>query len=180
MFRHFALAAIAAFGFSTAVLARDLTPEESAALTAKVAAHESLLHAKDAGGVIDDFPPGVLSFIAKMTSMEEPAARQQGIDTMMAAAEGASFDAYDIDLDNASEVYALEDGTEYVLLPTTMIELPGDGTKVKDEVTIAVLVDGAWYLIGFDNPDEAQLLIAAVPAFADPNFLANFNAALAE
>ena len=85
---------------------------------------------------------------------------------------------YDIDYDNAQGPYELSDGTTYVLIPTKMIELPGDGTKLKDEVTVAVLIEEQWYLIGFDDNDEVQLLVAAYPTFGEPDFITNFAAAL--
>jgi hypothetical protein len=179
MFKRLAFAALALIFLSTAVAARALTDEDWSALEELVTAHEAALHTKDAGAVIDVFPPAVLPLIAQMTSMDEAAARQQGIDTMMASAEGASFDAYDIDYDNAHGPYELSDGTTYVLIPTTMIELPGDGSILKNEVTVAVLIEDQWYLMGFDANDEVQLLIAAYPAFGEPDFITNFAAALA-
>jgi hypothetical protein len=138
------------------------------------------MHAKDAGAVIDNFPPAVLPLIAQMTGAAPDVARQQGIDTMMAAADTASFDAFDIDYDNAQGPYELSDGTTYVLVPTKMIDLPGDGTKLKDEVTVAVLIDEQWYLIGFGSNDELQLLVAAYPTFGEPDFITNFAAALVQ
>ena len=67
-----------------------------------------------------------------------------------------------------------------MLIPTKMIELPGDGTELKDEVTVAVLIEEQWYLIGFDDNDEVQLLAAAYPTFAEPDFATNFAAALVQ
>jgi hypothetical protein len=178
MLRPLVLSAFAVAALSGAVSARELTDDDWAALEEVVVAHEAALHAKDAGAVIDAFPPAVLPLIAGMTNTDEATARQQGIEAMMASAAGASFDAFDIDYDNAQGPYELSDGTTYVLLPTTMVELPGDGTVLKDEVTVAVLVDDAWYLIGFDTSEEVQLLIAAYPTFGEPDFITNFAAAL--
>jgi len=179
MFKQLAFAAFAAFALSGVASARELTDEDWAALEELVVAHEAALHAKDAGAVIDVFPPAVLPLIAQMSGgVEVDVARQQGIDMMMAAAEGASFDAFDIDYDNAVGPYELSDGTTYVLLPTKMVDLPGDGTKLKDEVSVAVLVEEKWYLMGFDTGDEVQLLVAAYPAFAEPDFMTNFTAVL--
>ena len=179
MLKPLAFAALALASLGTAAAARDLTDADWVALEEVVVAHEAALHGKDAGAVIDDFPPAVLPLIAQMTNMDEAAARQQGIDTMMKSAEGASFDGYDIDYDNAEGPYELSDGTTYVLLPTKMIELPGDGTVLKDEVTVAVLIEEQWYLMGFAANDEVQLLIAAYPTFGEPDFITNFAAALA-
>jgi hypothetical protein len=67
-----------------------------------------------------------------------------------------------------------------VLIPTKMIDLPGDGTKLKDEVTVAVLIEEQWYLMGFDDNNEVQLLAAAYPTFGEPDFITNFAAALVQ
>lgn len=179
MLKHFAFAAFATAALAGSALARDLTDDDWGALEEVVIAHEEALHTKDAGAVIDAFPPAVLPLIAQMSGgVTNDVARQQGIDAMMAQAEGASFDAYDIDYDNAQGPFELADGTTYVLIPTRMIELPGDGSVLKDEVTVAVLLEEQWYLIGFDTSEEAQLLTAAYPAFAEPDFAANFAAVL--
>ena len=180
MLKRLAFAALALASLSTAASARALTDDDWAALEEVVVAHEAALHSKDAGAVIDIFPPAILPLIAQMSKVDEATARQQGIDVMMQSAEGASFDAYDIDYDNANGPYELSDGTTYVLLPTKMIELPGDGSVLKNEVTVAVLIEDQWYLIGFGGNDEVQLLIAAYPAFGEPDFITNFAAALVQ
>lgn len=179
MLKQLAFAVVAVAALSASAAARDLTDADWAVLEELVIAQEAALHAKDAGAVIDAFPPAILPLIAQMSGgVESGVARQQGIDAMMAQAEGASFDAFDIDYDNAQGPYELSDGTTYVLLPTKMIELPGDGSVLKDEVTVAVLIEDQWYLIGFDTTQELQLLSAAYPAFAEADFTANFTAAL--
>ena len=180
MLKQLAFAAVAFAALSGVTIARELTDDDWAALDEVVVAHEAALHAKDAGAVIDSFPPAVLPLIAQMTSTDEATARQQGIDAMMGSAEGKSFDAYDIDYDNALGPYELTDDTTYVLLPTKMIDLKGDGSTLKDEITVAVLVDEVWYLMGFDTSDEVQLLIAAYPAFGEPDFITNFTAAMVQ
>jgi hypothetical protein len=180
MLKQLAFAALAFASLTSVASARALTDEDWAALEELVIAHEAALHTKDAGAVIDLFPPAVLPLIAQMSGgVTVEVARQQGIDMMMQSAEGASFDAYDIDYDNSQGPYELSDGTTYVLMPTTMIELPGDGSVLKNEVTVAVLIEDQWYLMGFDANDEVQLLIAAYPAFGEPDFITNFAAALA-
>ena len=180
MLKQLAFAAFAFATIATTASARDLTDDDWAALDEVVVAHEDALHNKDAGAVIDIFPPAVLPLIAQMTGVDEATAKQQGIDAMMASAEGKSFDAYDIDYDNAQGPYELSDGTTYVLLPTKMIDIKGADGALKNEVTVAVLIDEQWYLIGFDANDEVQLLIAAYPAFGEPDFITNFAAALVQ
>lgn len=175
------LAAAALFLFATIVpgAARDLTAEESEALEAKVVAHEAALHSKNPAPVLDAYPPGVFAFVAQMMSVDEAELRSQAIATMTEQAEGVSFDAYDIDLEAAPAPYELPDGTTYVLLPTTMLVLPGDGTQTQRQVTVAILIEGEWYLIGFSTPEESQMLSAVYPGFADPAFITNLAAVLA-
>lgn len=181
MLKQFVFAALATTALIAPGFGQELTDDQWAALEELVVAHEAALHAKDAGAVIDVFPPAVLPLIAQMSGgVTLDVARQQGIDAMGAAAANASFDAYDIDYDNALGPYQLADGTVYVLLPTTMIELPGDGSVLKNEVSVAVLIEDQWYLIGFDKSEETQMLTMAYPAFAEPEFAANFAAALGE
>lgn len=179
MIRQLVLAAFAAAALAAPVAARELTDDEWAALEEAVVAEEAALHAKDPGAVIDAFPPAVLPLIAQMSGgVEVDVARQQGIEAMLAQAEGASLEAYDIDYDNAQGPYETADGITYVLLPTTMIELPGDGSKLKPEVTVAILLDDRWYMIGFDKSEETELLTAAYPGFAGEEFAANIAAVL--
>ena len=180
MLKQFVFAAFAALALGSAVSARELTDDDWAVLEEVIVAHEASMHAKDAGAVIDSFPPAILPLIAQMTGVAPDVARQQGIDTMMASAGTASFDGYDIDYDNAQGPYELSDGTTYVLIPTKMIDLPGDGTKLKDEVTVAVLIEEQWYLMGFTDNKEVQLLAAAYPTFGEPDFITNFAAALVQ
>lgn len=178
MFKRLVLAGLAFAALSAPAVARDLTDLEWEGLQGVVLSHEAAVHAKDAGAVIDVMPPAMLPLIATMTGTTPEVARQQGMEQMMAQAEGASFAAYDIDLDSAAGPYELADGTTYVLLPTKMIELPGDGSVLKDQVTVGILIEGEWYLMGFDDADRAAILIAAYPAFGEAAFLENFGALL--
>lgn len=149
--------------------ARDVTPEETAALAARIDAFEAAILAGDAETTFAVLPPLMLPAIA--------AAAGANLDEVIAEARFAMAEtmamltAFTFDMDLAGARYLeLPDGTPYALVPTETYAEAGTVTIRSTTETLAMLDEGLWYLLRVDEAAQVAVLRTTYPLFADVQF----------
>lgn len=158
-----ALAAPAAF-------AREATEAERTALDQRLAAYQTMTQDNDVKGMIDAMPPKIIAEIATMTGTTPDQLRAtmaQQIGQVMAQ---ATIEKAELGVD-AVRYQELPDGTPYALIPTdTIIAMEGAGRIRQTGETLALLDEGAWYLMRVDDAQQLAILRQAYPNFANVEF----------
>ena len=167
--RAFAFMALFILGLTVAQ-ARDVQPDEMAALETRIATFEDAIRANDFEGTIAVVPPPMLEAIAQTAnvSVEE---LKSAIAEQMASMQGSiEFESFGMELDEATEA-ELPDGNPYLLIPTqSVINIPDVGTMTSDTHTLAFQDGGEWYLVRIEDQNQIDILRQVYPGFADVEF----------
>ncbi|MGD9740563.1 MAG: hypothetical protein AB7O56_07190 [Bauldia sp.] len=158
-----ALAAIPLI-FADAASAREVTAAERDALAERVAGFQLAATAGDAEAMVDVLPPLILPAIAEQAGIPLAELRAQlAADELMAMVTEFWFE---VDV-AATRYFDLADGTPYGLIPTeTFVRM--DTTAVRSATeTLAVLLDGEWYLVRIDEEPQVAMLRTVYPLFAE-------------
>ena len=146
-------------------VARDVTAEEREALATTVARFDEATKAMDMTTIIGLLPPTMLNTMATEFGLEVDALSAAMVEQSAAAMEAVTLVSFGMDVAGASFEEA-PDGMPYVLIPTeTVMELGETRIRATSD-TLALLEDGAWYLLRVD-PAQLELLKKAYPNLAD-------------
>jgi len=148
--------------------ARDITPDESQALSAAVDSFNTAMTGNDFGTLAQTIPPKLFSAMAAQNNLDEATLRQALTAQMQETLSQVKIAKFSMDLD-AAEHKEGADGEPFVLIPTvTVIEM--NGSKVEtDSKTLGLLDGGKWYLLRVD-PSQVVLIKQVYPALADVTF----------
>jgi hypothetical protein len=166
------LVALAIAVLPVTALARELTAEETAALTQRVADFDAAMRANDLATVAKAIPPQIITHIATSAGMTDEALLAEMIKQMSAAMANVKIVDFSMDVPNA-EQRELADGTPYVLIPTeTTLDLGADagGKILAKSPTLGLLKDDVWYLRRIADEGQITLLVGAFPEFAGVEF----------
>lgn len=154
----------------TAAHARDVQPNEMAALETRIADFENAIRANDFEGTIAVVPPPMLEAIAQTANVSVDQLKA-AIAEQMASMQGSiEFESFGMALDEATEA-ELPDGNPYLLIPTqSVINIPDVGTMTSDTHTLAFQDAGEWYLVRIEDQNQIDILRQVYPGFADVEF----------
>ncbi|WP_420391581.1 hypothetical protein [Acuticoccus sp.] len=146
--------------------ARDLTSVEEAALVERVDEFNAAIDGRNFETVLSIVPPRIYETIAEQHGIDVATLRAVVVDQMEEIFEEATLEEFDMRVTDA-ERRTLEDGTPYLLLPTTtVVEAEGVGRMRFENATLALLDEGTWYLLRLDDPNQAAILQQTYPGFA--------------
>ncbi|MDO8361048.1 MAG: hypothetical protein Q7T08_13590 [Devosia sp.] len=160
------LMAAAALGDFASAEARELTEAEHAGLAATVDSFNAAMRSSDVERVIATVPPRVMQAMADKFGMPLDQMRAVAIEQTRQTMAGAAIVSFGMDLPNAA--YAeTPDGTPYALIPTeTVMQFGADKMRAAAD-TLALIDEGAWYLLRVSDDAQVEFLKQVYPAFAE-------------
>ncbi len=151
--------------------ADDMPDDVRGVLTAEVANFGQQFNDGNMTAVFDYMPVKVIENLSAQAGLSQDAlfaAMQQEIDSAMSQ---VTIDAFSMDMDTASWQMTPDGSIGYALIPTvTDMTVEGMGRVHATGETLAFAEDDQWYLVRVDDATQAQLLIAAYPAFDGVTF----------
>ncbi len=165
------LVALAALALCLApAWAREVTDAERALLEETVTKFDAAMWAKDLEGMTAALPPKYLEAIAGGAGMTLEDLKKVMLEQMSEAM--AAITLVSATMDTANTKYAEmsdEAGTPYALIPTETVMDAGTGKIRQTGETLAVIEEGAWYLLRVDE-NQVALLKNVYPGLADVQF----------
>ena len=151
-------------------MARDVMPNEQAALEQRIAEFESAIRGNDFESMFSVTPPPIIGFIAEQAKVPEAELRAVMAAQMSEMMQSITFESFGMDMASA-ERGELPDGEPYVMIPTqSVIKIPGTGTMTTNTHTLAFMDGGEWYLVRIEDQNQIDILRRVYPGFADVEF----------
>ncbi|MBE7185644.1 MAG: hypothetical protein INR68_14700 [Methylobacterium mesophilicum] len=155
--------------FATPLAARDLTPEENAALQQTVTRFDRAMRDGDLETIVEVIPPRVLKQIGDRAGLDVASVRAATVQQMRSLMSQVKIESFSLDLPKA-EHKELTDGTPYLLVPTeTVVAAEGTRTKTISD-TLAMLDENKWYLLRVSDANQVGMLRQVYPPFAGVSF----------
>jgi hypothetical protein len=157
--------------FAGPLAAREPSAQERAGIADRIARFDQQVRSGDLAGIVGIMPPTLKRLMA--TKFNVPAA---GIDAAMIAVMTplmATVTVEDFKIDLAQAEYRLTpDGQRfYALIPTQTRMTIQKTTKIETKSrTLALVDEGAWYLVRLDQPQQIGMFKEAFPEFAAVEF----------
>lgn len=163
-----------------AASARPLTDAEAKALGETVLAFDAAMKANDFEGIGRTVPPRVLKHIAGQAGIGVEDLRKAMIRQMAAVMKDVTIASFGMDVAEARH-QELADGSPYVLIPTqTVIDAGAMGRTAVRSDTLALMDEGAWYLLRVSDAAQVAILRQAYPGFAGVEFSGGASKAVEE
>lgn len=163
-----ALLLIAAFATSVAppALARDMTADEKAGLTAAVTDFQNAMSVLDFDRILAVTPPKITQHIAKGAGVSVEELRKMTLEMTKGAMAEVTIEEMAMDMTKATYA-ATSDGTPYALVPTRTVIKVGDTRMQSVTASLALFDEGAWRLIRVDEQQQIDILRQVYPGFKD-------------
>jgi hypothetical protein len=160
------LLAAAALGVVADAQGRELTAAEHTSLAETVAGFDAAMRSSDFERIIATVPPRVMQAMADRFSISVEQLRALAIEETKKTMADAILVSFGMDLPKAS--YAeTPDGTPYSLIPTETVMQFGEGKMRAAAATLALIDEGAWYLLRVSDDAQVEILKQVYPAFAE-------------
>ncbi|MFZ5674534.1 MAG: hypothetical protein ACOZAM_16380 [Pseudomonadota bacterium] len=160
-----AIAALFCFAGAPAVPARDLTDAETTTLGAAVEIYDKAMEGKDVAVLVKAIPPRIIKQMAEHDKASEDDIRKALGDLIGQTLEALPVHSFTLDMARA-EHGQVADGTPYLLIPTeTVMTTGGEGKTLMRSATLALLDDGAWYLVRGSDAQQVASLREAYPEY---------------
>ncbi len=145
--------------------ARDLTDAESAMLTSAVEMYDKAMESKDVPILVRATPPRIVSKMAEQDKASEDDIRKALGDLIAQSFEVLPVHSFTLDMGKAEHGH-VADGTPYLLIPTeTLMSTGGEGKTLMRSATLALLDNGAWYLVRGSDAQQVMALREAYPEY---------------
>ena len=145
--------------------AREVTPDDRAAVAALIADFEEALEIGDFPGLIGFIPPQMISTIAGGAGIPEEDLLEIMIAGMAEAMEAVTFESFGMALDAATEGETAA-GRPYMMIPTTSVMQIEEMGRVTATSTTLALQDGdRWLIARIDNDQQLDVLRRTFPDF---------------
>jgi hypothetical protein len=150
----------------------DAMPDDvRGVLTAQVANFGQQFNDGNMTAIFDYMPVKVIESLSAQAGISQKelfAAMQAEIDSAMSQ---VTIEDFSMDMDAATWTMTPDGSTGYALIPTvTDMTVEGIGRVHATGETLAFAEDDQWYLVRVDDATQAQLLVAAYPAFDGVTF----------
>lgn len=148
--------------------ADPVSPDVASAVQARIDTFNGMVASGDLVGTVEFTPPTLLSHMATSFGTTPKAMRAQMRDALQATQGTVTFDSFSMDL-SAAEQQTTPDGARvYVMIPTESVLSVTGGGKVRSvSQTLALQEEGQWYLISIADANQAAMIQAAYPEFAN-------------
>ncbi|MEQ1952913.1 hypothetical protein [Mesorhizobium sp. CN2-181] len=152
------------------VFARPLTDSEHRQLADTVAAFNAGTRDADYSIVTKTIPPKVVAYLASTAGIEVEALNKLMIEQLTTALAGIKLESFSMDLANALQ-RELPTGEPYVLIPTVTIMDAGETGRFRaTSQTLALLDEGAWYLLRVNDAQQVVIMRQVYPQFIGVEF----------
>ncbi len=170
LFRALLIALSLTFAAAAPVAAQDVSPQDRATVAARFETQKDKVVAGDMSAAMDMLPPGVIEALAARYGVTPQQARDSARQMAAEVMRDVEVVEYRVDIDGA-DVRRTPDGTRtYLIVPLYMtLRLPGMTAKATSPA-LAFEVDGQWYLITVDQPEQADVLAEVYPEFRGVEF----------
>jgi hypothetical protein len=172
LLKHVLVAAFAVLLAVGATFARPLSEAENRSLAETVEAFDAAMRDRDYETVVKTVPPRIIAHIAKSAGVDADALKVVMIAQIKAALAEVELVSFGMDVAKA-EHHELPNGEPYVLIPTETVIDAGDGKSVAKSHTLALLDDGAWYLLRISEAEQVTIMRQVYPEFAEVEFPAS-------
>jgi hypothetical protein len=172
LLKHVLVAAFAVLLAAGATFARPLSEAENRSLAETVEAFDAAMRDRDYETVVKTVPPRIIAHIAKSAGVDADALKVVMIAQIKAALAEVELVSFGMDVAKA-EHHELPNGEPYVLIPTETVIDAGDGKSVAKSHTLALLDDGAWYLLRISEAEQVTIMRQVYPEFAEVEFPAS-------
>jgi hypothetical protein len=159
--------------------ARSLTQAEQASLTEVVHAFDAAMRSANYVGIMQVVPSRVLEHIAGKAGVDVEHLTKAIAQQMAEVFAQVKIDSFGIDL-AAAEHRELTNRTPYVLIPTEVVMTAGGQKTAFRSHTLAILDDGAWYLLRVSDAAQLEIMRQVYPEFVDIEFPRGSMEALSE
>jgi hypothetical protein len=164
------IAASLTFAAAAPAIAQDLSAEDRATVSARFETLHGMVVGGDMSAAMDMLPPGVIDAMAARYGVTPEQAREAAREVAAQVMSGVEIVDYRVDMDGA-EVKRTPDGVlTYLIVPVHMtMRMEGLTAKVTSP-SLAFEVDGVWYVMNVDEPEQADLLREVYPEFGGVEF----------
>jgi hypothetical protein len=154
----------------TPALARQFTEDEKTGLAGAVQKFDDAMKANDFSAVVDaSISPKLMTAMSSKYNVPADQLKTLVVQQMTQAMQAVKIDSYGMDVGKADYEEA-KDGTPYALVPSEVVMEVG-GKKMKSSgATLAIIDDGAWYLLNVGQKDQVDMLKSVYTSFTDVTF----------
>lgn len=145
--------------------ARELTDAENAMLSAAVETYDIAIEGKDVPVLVKAIPPRIVKRMAEQDKVSEDEIRKTLAELISQALEALPVQSFTMKMAEA-QPGQLADGTPYLLIPTeTVMSTGGEGKTLMRAATLALLDEGAWYMVRGSDAQQVATLREAYPEY---------------
>ena len=168
LLKHAFLALVLSF---SPAFAGDMPEDLRIVLTAEVANFGQQFNDGNMSAIFDYMPAKVIETLTAQSGLSQDdlfAAMTTEIESAMTQ---VTIDDFSMDMDSANWQMTPDGSTGYALIPTvTEMTVEGMGKVKATGETLAFQEGEQWYLVRVDDAAQAQMLVAAYPAFDGVTF----------